>query len=118
LIHDLGPVSQFPIGGVKVVEVGKRSIGVFNLEGRFYALRNVCPHEAAPVCLGQIGGTMLPSRPQQYEFGMDGHVLRCPWHGWEFDITTGKTLFDVDDGRIVTYPVRVEADRLLIELKS
>ena len=55
--------SEVPPGGRKLVEVDGRSVGVFNVGGTFVAVLNVCPHELAPVCLGPVRGTTLPSPP-------------------------------------------------------
>ena len=92
--HVVGPAEAIPPGGRRVVTVAGRSIGIFNVEGRFHALRNSCLHNQAPVCLGEVGATYLPSEPGRYRRGLDGRVLRCPWHGWEYDITTGRNLID------------------------
>ena len=92
--HVVGPADAIPPGGRRVVTVAGRSIGIFNVKGRFHALRNSCLHNQAPVCLGEVGATYLPSEPGQYRRGLDGRVLRCPWHGWEYDITTGRNLID------------------------
>ena len=91
-----------------IVEVEGRSIGVFNVHGRFYALRNRCPHQAAPLCLGAIKGMTLPSKPGEYVWARDGEILRCPWHGWEFDITTGRSIFNPHGTRVKSYEVTVE----------
>lgn len=101
----LGPVSEFPEGTRRMVKLGSISIGVFNVEGRFLALRNYCPHEGAELCLGKVTGTNEPTdRCADYQWGRDGTILRCPWHGWEFDMTTGESLFD-PVLRIKTYAV-------------
>jgi 3-phenylpropionate/trans-cinnamate dioxygenase ferredoxin subunit len=76
--------------------------------GRFHALRNLCPHQQAPLCEGRIMGTTLASRPGTYVYGREGQILRCPWHGWEFDLTTGRSVFDPDGCRVKQYPVSVE----------
>ncbi len=95
-------------GERKVVEVERRSIGVFNVHGEYYALRNLCPHQGAPLCRGIITGTNLPSQPGEYIWERDGEILRCPWHGWEFDITSGRSVFNPHRLRVRTYAVTVE----------
>src|SRR5262245_19375997 len=57
---------EIPPGGRKIVRVAGREVGVFNIEGAFYALKNVCPHQGARVCLGRIVGTALPSAVYEY----------------------------------------------------
>jgi len=111
--HEICPLAALPVGGRKIVEIGKRSIGVFNVHGALYAIRNVCPHQGAELCRGSVGGTMLPTdTPGQYNYALDGQVLRCPWHFWEFDITTGEMLFVPEPLRVKTYAVAVETPRL------
>ena len=106
--HVIGLVRDIPPGQRKIVEVEGRSIGVFNVNGTFYALRNACPHQAAPLCRGTITGTTLPSKPGEYIWGREGEILRCPWHGWEFDITNGKSVFDPHRTRVKAYEVTIE----------
>ncbi len=96
-------------GTRRIVTVGSRSIGVFNVGGRYYALRNVCPHQGAPLCQGTLTGTTLPGPPGTFRYGKEGRILRCPWHGWEFDVTDGRSIFNPRAVRVRAYPVGVEA---------
>ena len=133
--HVVGSVSELPPGTRKIVEVEGISIGVFNAGGRFYALKNTCPHQGAPLCLGSLKGTALPSAPGEYVWGREGEILRCPWHGWEFDILTGRSIFNPhkvrvkayevtveppegedEDPAVETYPVTVESGRVVLHL--
>jgi 3-phenylpropionate/trans-cinnamate dioxygenase ferredoxin subunit len=116
--HRLGSLDAFPEGGCTVVQVGRRSVGVFNVDGRLYAVRNSCPHHGAPICMGQFGGTMLPSAPGELSYGMENKVLRCPWHGWEYSIEDGSSVGGIDRSRQVTYPVSIEGDDVVIEAKG
>lgn len=106
--HIVCPVEQLPPGERLIIEVKGRSIGVFNIEGRYYAIRNLCPHQGAPLCLGTVTGTALPSQPGEYAWGREGEIIRCPWHGWEFDITSGRSVFNPHKTRVKTYEVTVE----------
>lgn len=108
--HAVARVEEIPVGGRKIVSIGNRSIGVFNVAGRFFALRNTCPHQQAPLCEGRVMGTTLPSRPGEYRLGLEGRILRCPWHAWEFDITTGKSVFNPNKCRVRSYVVTVEGE--------
>ncbi|HVL84491.1 MAG TPA: Rieske 2Fe-2S domain-containing protein [Pseudonocardia sp.] len=107
--HPVGRVSEIPPGSRRIVEVDGRSIGVFNVGGRFYALRNICPHQGAPLCLGSVGGTAVPSRPGEYVWAREGEILTCPWHGWEFDLTTGRSVFNPHRTRVRSYDVSVRS---------
>lgn len=115
--HHVGHVDEIPEKEAIIREAGGRSIGVFKVDGRLYAVKNVCPHKQAPLARGTVGGTMLPNcRPGELEFGLEDRVLKCPWHGWEFDLETGKCLFGVSDRRVATYPVEVRGDQVYVEI--
>jgi nitrite reductase/ring-hydroxylating ferredoxin subunit len=108
-------VEDLPAGQRKIVRVGQREIGVFHTTAGLFALRNVCPHQGAPLCLGPVTGTTLPSAPGEYVWGLEGRVLRCPWHGWEFNLETGVGLYDpYRHERVATYEVRVEGDEVVL----
>ncbi len=108
--HVVCHIDELPPGARKIVEVGSRSIGVFNIEGSFYALRNQCPHQLAPLCQGAIVSKALPSRPREYVYEKSKEIIRCPWHGWEFDIKTGQSVFNPHRLRVKSYEVRVESE--------
>ena len=82
-------VDDFPLGARRIVEVAGRSIGVLNIDGRYYALRNVCPHHGAPLCEGVVKGTMADSDAHEYSYVRHNEYIVCPWHGYEFSIKTG-----------------------------
>jgi len=109
------PASEIPAGGKKIVEADGLSIGVFNIAGKFYAIKNVCPHAGAPLCRGHIQTTHRPAEVGEFVPALEGRVLRCPWHGWEFDIVTGKGLYD-RNSRVATYPVEVDEDGNIVVL--
>jgi 3-phenylpropionate/trans-cinnamate dioxygenase ferredoxin subunit len=111
--HAVCRIEELPPGSSKVFVLDRESIGVFNVEGTLYAVRNTCPHQGAPLCHGTVGGTFLPSNPHEYVYGLEGRVLRCPWHAWEFDLRTGRAIFAPDRVRIKVYPVTVE-DRIVV----
>ena len=69
-------LDEFPPGSVREFVVGDDVVALFNVSGRMYALDGICPHQGGP--LGQ--GTL------------DGDVVTCPWHGWQFDVRTGQHL--------------------------
>ena len=106
----VGKVSELPPGERKIVEVQGRSIGVFNVHGTYYALRNSCPHQGAPLCRGAITGMAMPSKLGEYVWAREGEILRCPWHGWEFDVTSGRSVCNPHRTRVKTYEVTVEED--------
>ena len=107
--HVVGTVDELPPGARKIVDIAGRSIGVFNVGGEFYALRNTCPHQSGPLCEGRLTGFLMARVPGEYSYTRRGEILRCPWHGWEFDIKTGQSWFDPLQTRVRAYPVTVEA---------
>lgn len=114
--HRICGVTELPPGSRRIVEVDGVSIGVFNVDGEYFALRNYCPHKGAPLCQGTVGGTMLPSAPHTYVFGLEDRLLRCPWHGWQIDMATGRSPFGTTRGRVATYPVSTDDGQISIEL--
>jgi nitrite reductase (NADH) small subunit len=106
--HVIARVADFPPGTRRLVEVDGVSIGVFNVHGSYYALRSSCPHQGAPLCLGRVVGTTIASRPYETIYAREGEIIKCPWHGWEFDITTGRSVFNPHKVRVRTYDVTVE----------
>jgi 3-phenylpropionate/trans-cinnamate dioxygenase ferredoxin subunit len=110
--YEVARIGDIPPGARRIIELEGKSIGIFNVHGRYAAVLNVCPHELAPVCLGRLGGTTLPSAPGEWVWGRQGEILACPWHGWEFDLLTGACL--TDRRRLRMYEVIVEDDQIIV----
>lgn len=106
--HIVATVDEIPPGGRKLVELDGRSIGVFHIQGHFYAIRNRCPHQGGSLCEGRLTGFLTSSQPGDYHYSRQGEILRCPWHGWEFDVKTGQSWFDPAQVRVRSYKVSVE----------
>ena len=107
--------SDIEPGNHVIVTIKERSIGIFNVNDEFIAVLNICPHELTPVCRGRVGGTTLPSQPGEYRWGREGEIIACPWHGWEFDLLTGKMLAD-ERIRVRRYPVEVRDGTVYVTL--
>jgi 3-phenylpropionate/trans-cinnamate dioxygenase ferredoxin subunit len=60
----------------------------------------------------------LTAPPGEYKYGRSGEIMRCPWHGWEFDILTGKSIYDPNKCLVRTYEVTVEKENMLGGLES
>lgn len=101
-------VDEVPPGSRKIVDVDGRSIGVFNVNGNYFAMRNTCPHAGGPLCQGQTSGLVTSTEPGSYEYHRRGEFIRCPWHQWEFDIRTGQSWFDPVKTRVRRYDVEVK----------
>jgi nitrite reductase (NADH) small subunit len=117
--YDVGAVAEFPPGTRRVINVGNRAVGVINAGGTLYAVLDVCPHELVSICEhGAVGGTPLPSKPGEIEYGFEDRVLRCPWHGYEFDLQTGSALFTNFRGRLRTFRIEARAGRVVVDVKA
>jgi nitrite reductase/ring-hydroxylating ferredoxin subunit len=113
---DVGAVEELPPGSRRLVRLsGERSIGLFNVAGRLYAIRNVCPHKGAPLCRGRLRPHIVGQTAGDFTFEREGEIIKCPWHQWEFDLATGWSLY-APRLRVRTYPVTVEAGRLIVQV--
>ena len=84
--------------GVKVEGV---FIGIYNVQGEYYAMNNICPH---------LGGVL------SYGF-LDNNCVTCPLHMWEFDVTTGECVWPGEE-KIPTYAVKVEGEDILVDVET
>lgn len=118
--HQVGPVDRFKPGAIEIVEIDSRSIGIVNAgDDTFYAVLNVCPHALAQVCRGTLSGTLLPCAPGEPQYGMHNRILRCPWHGYEFDLAAnGSSVFTSYKARVRMFPVSVDDGNVFVEIKE
>ncbi len=105
--HVVAPVSEIPPGSKKLVTVRGRPIVIFNLDGVFYGLFNRCPHQGGSLCDGVQAGLVQSTEPGKYTYSRKGEFIRCPWHGWEFDIRTGQSWCEPARIKVRSYPVEV-----------
>jgi 3-phenylpropionate/trans-cinnamate dioxygenase ferredoxin subunit len=113
--HIVASVGEIPPGGRKLVEVEGRTIVIFNLSGEYFALLDRCPHQGGSLCRGKLGGLVESEEPGHYTYSRRGEIVRCPWHGWEFDVRTGKSWCEPRKVRVRSYPVSVEPGARLVE---
>ena len=106
--HRVALVKEIPPGTNKVVAIGSREISVFNVGGDFFALLNRCPHEGAKLSRGLVVGLPESEAPGCYRLSRPGEILRCPWHGWEFDLRTGKSHCDPERTFVKRYKTSIE----------
>jgi len=83
-------------GTAKCVEVNGKELALFNVDGAFYALDNTCPHRGGPLGEGEL----------------EGKVVTCPWHSWQFDVSNGESL--IDDLKVGCYQAKVEGGDVLV----
>ncbi len=88
-------------GQGRVVEAGGRTLALFNIEGRLYAIDNTCLHRGGPLGEGDL----------------DGRVVTCPWHAWRWDVTTGANVNN-PAVKVACIPVSVEAGEVFVELPA
>ncbi|MEF8851701.1 MAG: Rieske (2Fe-2S) protein [Haloarculaceae archaeon] len=107
------PISELPPGERTIVDVEAlpHSVGVFNVDGEYYALANVCPHHLAPLCEGTVTGEMRSDGVGDFQPARAGEVIQCPWHGWKFDIADGVSVSNPHKLRTRTYDATVETSR-------
>ena len=91
--------ADIPAGTGKLVEVGGKSVAVFNCDGSFYAIDNTCKHRGGPLAEGSLAGT----------------TVSCPWHGWEYDVTSGVCQMDPSI-KVQTFDVKVDGDDILVSI--
>jgi nitrite reductase (NADH) small subunit len=95
-----GRLDELPPGTSTIAKSGDRLVALFNVGGTVYATENNCPHSGGPLGKGAL----------------DGEVVSCPWHMWEFNVRTGVGVIDPDE-RIETYPVIVSDGEILVKLE-
>lgn len=92
-------VSEIPPGSGREVVVGDRVLAIYNVEGTFHAVDGICPHAGGPLGEGQLTGA----------------IVTCPWHGWQFDVTTGRHCLSSQIRQSI-FPAHVEGDDVFVEL--
>jgi nitrite reductase/ring-hydroxylating ferredoxin subunit len=90
---------DIPEGSGKIIETGGRTLALFHSNGQFYAIDNACMHQGGPLGEGEVYGTRVV----------------CPWHGWEYDFSTGCNV-DNPSMKLSCFVVKVEGDDVLVEV--
>lgn len=102
--HVVARAADLPPGSRRRVTVAGKPIAIFNLGGEFFGLLDRCPHQGASLCEGLVTGLAVADRPGEYRLLRAGEMVRCPWHGWEFDIRTGQSWCEPSKVRVTNYP--------------
>lgn len=117
--HHVTTVDECPPGERRIIDIEGREIAVFNVDGEFHALANYCVHQGGPLCEGMTAGTVRATDTTDegwdWEYCNEGEIISCPWHGWEFDITSGEHLAQTGY-RTPTYDVEVDGDDVYVRL--
>ena len=105
--HVVASIDDLPPGTRKRVTVEGRDIAVFNVDGEYFAALDRCPHRGGSFCEGRQTGLVESSEPGVYHYTRHGQIIRCPWHGWEFDLRTGRSKCAPKQWRTRTFEVSV-----------
>ncbi len=92
-------LNDVPPGKSRMVNLGGQDIALFNVDGKVYAIENTCLHRGGPLAEGFL----------------DGSVVTCPWHGWQYDVTSGQCP-GRPDTKVRSFPVKIEGGDVLIEI--
>jgi nitrite reductase/ring-hydroxylating ferredoxin subunit len=116
--HVVAKEAEFSENERIIVQLKGREIAVFNVDGEYHAYTNWCAHQSGPICEGELSGTSEATfDPEtlelELEWGREDEILNCPWHGWEYDVTTGECL-SRKGIQLPEYPVRVEDDEIIV----
>lgn len=103
-------LDEFPPGERRIVQAGRRSIGVFRVGDNFYALNNSCPHEGGPLCQGTTKPWLTSGAAGEFVLDESDSLVACPWHGWEYDLATGQSFLGPGEKPARTYEVSVESE--------
>jgi nitrite reductase/ring-hydroxylating ferredoxin subunit len=113
--HVVARASEIPPGARKLVRLNGRGVVVFNVKGEFFALSDRCPHKGASLSGGKMTGLVESGGPGDYTYTRVGEIVRCPWHGWEFDVRTGRSYCDPRRMRLMQFNVTVEPGVKVVE---
>lgn len=97
----VGSLRALPPGEIMEVTLGEATYAICNAGGHLYAVDGLCPHRDGPLAQGAL----------------HGHTVVCPWHAWEWDCRTGRSL-QYPDQSLASYEVKAEGDDILLQVSS
>ena len=92
-------IAEVPAGAIHEFQVAGKAVAVANVAGKFYAISDVCVHRGGPLGQGELHET----------------VVTCPWHGWQYDVTTGKVTQNPSMG-VACYATEVRGDEVFVDI--
>ena len=95
--HDVGSIAELPDEGGREVILAGRVLALFRVGADVYAVDGMCAHQGGPLAEGKLTGS----------------IVTCPWHGWQYDVRTGRQQITPTICQ-ATFPVRIEGDRILV----
>ena len=99
--YHIAHASEIPPGEGREFVVAEKIVAVFNSDGVFHAMDGICPHMGWPLAKGDL----------------NGNVVTCPWHGWQFDVTSGRHCLNAQL-KHPAFPIRLEEGELWVELSE
>jgi nitrite reductase/ring-hydroxylating ferredoxin subunit len=100
-LHHIATISDIPSGRACAFDIAGRRIAVFNVQGKFHAIDDICPHEGGPLSEGSV----------------DEGCVTCPWHGATFELCTGKEQTTVASADVRRYTVVISGDDLSVDVE-
>ncbi len=113
--HVVATTDEIKPGERKVVTVEGREIVIFNLQGDYVGVLNRCPHQGGKLCDGVVTGHITSTEPGRINYDRPGEIIRCPWHGWFFDLRTGRSWGEPERIKTRNYEVAVAHGSQLVE---
>lgn len=118
MTHDVCAAAELAAGSMVEVMVGARRVAVARTHaGRLYAFSGRCLHHGAPLARGRLLTAVDGDRPGEYRPSLGRDVVKCPWHGYEYDLSSGAVLFD-ERRRLRVFAVRERAGRIVVETRD
>ncbi|WP_373552960.1 Rieske (2Fe-2S) protein [Haliscomenobacter sp.] len=112
--HYFAELGALEEGRFVIREVGNHSVGATLLQGKPVVIFNNCPHAGAPICQGKIVPKQVLEAPHLLHLDAEHPVLRCPWHGWEFNLENGMVNGFASRLRLARIQYELENDSLYI----
>lgn len=97
--HRAAKIDDIPAGAIREFQVNGKSVAIAHLEGKFFAINSICLHHGGPLGEGDL----------------EGSVVSCPWHGWQYDVTTGKLIQQPETG-VECYPTELRGEEIYVDL--
>jgi nitrite reductase/ring-hydroxylating ferredoxin subunit len=113
--HAVAKVAELPPGTRRLVTIRGREVVIFNVEGEYFALLDRCPHQGGRLSQGKLTGLVEAIAPGEVRYSRRGEIVRCPWHGWEYDLRTGRSFCDPARLRVRNYPATTMPGSVLAE---
>jgi nitrite reductase (NADH) small subunit len=114
----VGRLGDFELNVCRIVEVAGREVGIIRTEQGVFAIANRCPHMGGGICYGTITGVMTASSPEDITYDEEQKAVRCPWHGWEFLLSSGAAVGGITNRRLRRFPLQVIQDDVYVILRE